>query len=50
MSRRETVPNQTGHFGPFGGKFVPETVMASLDELEHAYAAAKRDARLAPSI
>ena len=45
MSRRQTVPDSTGHFGPFGGKFVPETVMAALAELEHAYAQARRDAR-----
>ena len=43
MIRREMLPDRAGHFGPFGGKFVPETVMAALDELEHAYAAARRD-------
>ncbi|MBI4322698.1 MAG: tryptophan synthase subunit beta [Candidatus Omnitrophica bacterium] len=37
------VPNRQGHFGPFGGKFVPETLMAALDELEQAFAKAKRD-------
>ena len=45
MPRRQTLPDRTGYFGPFGGKFVPETVMAALAELEHAYAQAKRDAR-----
>ncbi len=45
MTRRATTPDRTGHFGPFGGKFVPETVMGALAELEHAYAQAKRDAR-----
>jgi len=45
MMRRQTLPDRSGHFGPFGGTFVPETVMAALAELEHAYAAAKRDAR-----
>ena len=39
----ETLPDRTGHFGPFGGRFVPETVMAALEELERAYAAARRD-------
>ena len=43
--RRISLPDRTGYFGPFGGKFVPETVMAALDELAHAYATAKRDPR-----
>src|SRR3990167_9018276 len=38
-----TVPDRAGRFGPFGGKFVPETVMAALEELERAYAKARRD-------
>jgi len=45
MTRRVTLPDRTGHFGPFGGKFVPETVMAALTELERAYAIARRDPR-----
>ena len=32
------------YFGTFGGQFVPETLMPALAELEHAYAAAQRDA------
>jgi tryptophan synthase beta chain len=43
MAQRVTGPDRRGHFGPFGGKFVPETVMAALEELEAAYAAARRD-------
>ncbi|OGX29085.1 MAG: tryptophan synthase subunit beta [Omnitrophica WOR_2 bacterium RIFCSPHIGHO2_02_FULL_67_20] len=43
MRFQPTLPDRTGHFGPFGGKFVPETVMAALDELERAYAEARRD-------
>ncbi len=39
-----TAP-QRGRFGPYGGQFVPETVMAALDELERAYASARRDRR-----
>ncbi|MDP3723672.1 MAG: tryptophan synthase subunit beta [Candidatus Omnitrophota bacterium] len=39
------VPNRQGHFGPFGGAFVPETVMGALTELERAYATARRDVR-----
>ena len=33
----------SGHFGPYGGQFVPETLMAALEELEAAYAQARRD-------
>jgi tryptophan synthase beta chain len=40
MSR---LPDATGHFGRFGGRFVPETLMAPLDELERAYGQARRD-------
>jgi tryptophan synthase beta chain len=40
-----TLPDARGHFGKFGGRFVPETLMAPLVELERAYAAARRDAR-----
>jgi tryptophan synthase beta chain len=37
------LPDARGHFGRFGGRFVPETLMAPLIELEKAYAAARRD-------
>ena len=36
---------QTGHFGPWGGRYVPETLMAALEELECEYEKAKRDPR-----
>ena len=39
-----TLPDDRGYFGPYGGKFVPETLMGALDELEHAYQAACSDA------
>ena len=32
-----------GHFGPYGGTFVPETLMAALEELQAVYAAARED-------
>jgi tryptophan synthase beta chain len=32
-----------GRFGPYGGRYVPETLMAALDELERAYEKARRD-------
>jgi tryptophan synthase beta chain len=34
----------TGRFGPYGGRYVPETLMVPLFELEHAYQEAKADA------
>jgi tryptophan synthase beta chain len=37
------LPDRRGFFGEFGGKFVPETLMAALDELESAYRTVKRD-------
>ena len=36
-------PDAEGHFGPYGGRFVPETLMEPLRELEAAYAEARRD-------
>jgi tryptophan synthase beta chain len=36
-------PDATGHFGPYGGRYVPETLMEPLRELELAYADARRD-------
>jgi tryptophan synthase beta chain len=38
-----SLPDQHGHFGPYGGRFVPETLMTALLELEREYAAAKID-------
>ena len=39
------LPDAAGHFGRFGGRFVPETLMAPLVELEKAYRTAMRDKR-----
>ncbi|MEO8097108.1 MAG: tryptophan synthase subunit beta [Acidobacteriota bacterium] len=36
-------PDSTGHFGPYGGRFVPEVLMAPLEELEIAYREASAD-------
>src|SRR4051812_48229706 len=36
-------PDARGHWGPYGGRFVPETLMAPLEELTAAYAAARGD-------
>src|SRR5437016_5601427 len=38
-----TLPDATGHFGPYGGVFVPETLVTALTELDAEYAKAKRD-------
>ena len=40
---RSAVPDPSGHFGPYGGTFVPETLMAALEELEAAYRSACKD-------
>ena len=37
------MPDARGHFGPYGGTFVAETLIEALDELKRAYAAAKAD-------
>ena len=37
------VPDATGHFGPYGGRFVPETLIHALDQLEAEYARAQAD-------
>ncbi|HEY3136931.1 MAG TPA: tryptophan synthase subunit beta [Blastocatellia bacterium] len=48
MSKVESVssyemPDARGHFGPYGGQFVPETLMHPLEELTSAYEEAKHD-------
>ncbi|KAB2648851.1 MAG: tryptophan synthase subunit beta [Verrucomicrobiota bacterium] len=40
---RESLPDSTGHFGVYGGVFVPETLMSALKELDEAYAVAAKD-------
>ena len=36
-------PDAGGHFGPYGGRYVPEVLMAPIEELEAAYLAARED-------
>jgi len=36
-------PDNSGHFGPYGGRFVPETLMPAITELDSAYRKARRD-------
>jgi tryptophan synthase beta chain len=42
-TERRSLPDDAGHFGPYGGIFVPETLMAALEELEQVYVAARND-------
>src|SRR6267142_2200042 len=39
----QILPDATGHFGPYGGVFVPETLVNALHQLEAEYASAKND-------
>ena len=41
--RMYDLPDSTGHFGPYGGVFVAETLMHALDELRDAYARYRED-------
>lgn len=40
---KENLPDARGHFGPYGGCYVPETLMTCLQELEAAYRQAQKD-------
>ncbi len=39
----QNIPDNSGHFGEYGGRFVPETLMPALDQLEKEYLNAKVD-------
>jgi tryptophan synthase beta chain len=43
VENQTSLPDERGRFGDFGGKFVPETLMAALEELETAYREVKED-------
>jgi tryptophan synthase beta chain len=43
----KNLPDERGRFGPYGGRYVPETLMAPIEELERGYAAARADAAFA---
>lgn len=45
MEIGKTYPDELGHWGPYGGRFVPETLMAPLEELTAAFIAARNDER-----
>ncbi len=44
MNMQEQLPDERGHFGPYGGIFVAETLMQALDELKIAYEQVRHDA------
>ena len=44
------LPDKSGHFGLFGGRFVPETLIYALDELENEYSKAKQDKKFAQEL
>jgi tryptophan synthase beta chain len=50
MIALETVPDAAGHFGPYGGMFVPETLMTALHELTAEYARARKDPAFAAEL
>ena len=39
----KNLPTESGHFGGYGGRFVPETLMPALEEMAEAYSSAKED-------
>ncbi|HRP46576.1 MAG TPA: tryptophan synthase subunit beta [Trueperaceae bacterium] len=43
LTARFPLPDERGRFGTFGGRYVPETLIPALDELQAAYEAARRD-------
>src|SRR4051812_38859871 len=43
MSSIDTLPDERGHFGPYGGMFVPETLMSALNDLTAEHERAKND-------
>ncbi|HSG05122.1 MAG TPA: tryptophan synthase subunit beta, partial [Nitrospiria bacterium] len=43
--KNQNVPDKGGHFGAYGGRFAPETLMPALTELDRHYRAARKDRR-----
>ncbi len=44
MKRQARLPDRTGHFGPYGGRYISETLMPAVMELEEAYLRYSKDA------
>ena len=43
LVKKYNMPDKDGHFEEFGGKYVPETLIPALDELEQEYLKSKKD-------
>src|SRR5688500_6984373 len=43
--KRKSQPDTAGHFGPYGGRDVPETLIKALDDLTSNYARLRRDSK-----
>jgi tryptophan synthase beta chain len=50
MASITQVPDAAGRFGRFGGRYVPETLMAALEQLDRAYAEARNDPSFAREV
>ena len=46
----DALPDALGHYGPFGGRFVPEALMAALQELTEAFESSQDDPRFAAEL
>ncbi|KKM20535.1 hypothetical protein LCGC14_1644500, partial [marine sediment metagenome] len=44
-SCEKSLPDKSGHFGKYGGRFVPETLIPALEQLEREYLKAKEDSK-----
>jgi len=43
MNSPQALPDTGGHFGPYGGRYVPEVLMSPIEDLERAYVEARVD-------
>ena len=43
INKLKTLPDKNGHFDRYGGKYVPETLIPALEQLEAEYAVAQKD-------
>jgi tryptophan synthase beta chain len=50
VPHQQTWPDAHGRFGPYGGRYVPETLMAPVAELEAAYISAQKDPKFASDL
>ena len=45
LGQHKTLPDATGHFGIYGGKYVPETLVSAIEELERWYLRLRNEKR-----